>query len=121
MWSGLLLTLGVAVFSIALRSYQSSWAQKLGAFGILAATFLLFDVLTGTWVWGLIAALSWLFLPWLEILTRIRTLRLPTEKALRSESPPSGDVFPTLAEITREIENEGFAHLTDAGWDWEDY
>ena len=24
-------------------------------------------------------------------------------------------------EITREIENEGFAHVNDAGWDWEDY
>ena len=26
-----------------------------------------------------------------------------------------------MNEITREIENEGFAHINDAGWDWEDY
>ena len=70
---------------------------------------------------GLLGALSWLFLPWLEILTRIRALRLPKEKALRPKSPPSAEVFPTLNEITREIENEGFAHVNDAGWDWEDY
>src|SRR3712207_1886925 len=118
---GLFLTLGVAVLSVALRSYQTSWAQKAGAFGILAATFLAVYFFSGSWVAGMIGALAWLFLPWLEILTRIRALRLPKEKALRPKSPPSSEVFPTLNEITREIENEGFAHVNDAGWDWEDY
>ncbi|MBA2586547.1 MAG: hypothetical protein H0U99_08695, partial [Chthoniobacterales bacterium] len=115
------LTLGVAVLSVALRSYQTSFTQKAGAVGILASSFLAVYFATGSWIWGSIAALSWLFLPWLEILTRIRALRLPKEKALRPKSPPSTDVFPTLNEITREIENEGFAHINDAGWDWEDY
>lgn len=118
---GLFLTLGVAVLSFALRSYQTSFAQKAGAVGILISTFLAVYFLSGSWVFGLIAAMSWLFLPWLEILTRIRALRLPKEKALRPKSPPSTDVFPALNEITREIENEGFAHINDAGWDWEDY
>lgn len=118
---GLFLTLGVAVLSVALRSYQTSFTQKAGAVGILASSFLAVYFATGSWIWGSIAALSWLFLPWLEILTRIRALRLPKEKALRPKSPPSTDVFPTLNEITREIENEGFAHINDAGWDWEDY
>src|SRR5207249_10690443 len=36
----LFLTLGVAVLSVALRSYQTSLAQKLGALGILIASFL---------------------------------------------------------------------------------
>src|SRR4029077_14101018 len=118
---GLFLTLGVAVLSVALRSYQTSLAQKAGALGILAATFLFVYFLTDSWIWGLAGALSWLLLPWLEILTRIRALRLPKEKALRPKSPPSTEVFPTLNEITREIENEGFIHVNDAGWDWEDY
>ncbi|MGI8821056.1 MAG: hypothetical protein ACR2ID_09350 [Chthoniobacterales bacterium] len=118
---GLFLTLGVAVLSVALRSYQTGWAQKLGAVGILAATFLGVYFLSGNWIAGLAAALSWLFLPWLEILTRIRALRLPTEKSLRPKSPPSSEVFPSLAEITSEIENAGFEYLNDAGWDWEDY
>src|SRR5467141_3810473 len=118
---GLFITLGVAVLSVALRSYQSSISQKVGAFGILTASFLAIYYITGNWILGLLSALSWLFLPWLEILTRIRALRLPREKTLRPKSPPSADVFPTLNEITREIENAGFIHVNDAGWDWEDY
>jgi hypothetical protein len=118
---GLFLTLGVAVLSVALRSFQTSFAQKAGAAGILISTFLAVYFVSGSWVAGLGAALAWLFLPWLEILTRIRALRLPKEKALRPKSPPSAEVFPTLEEITTEIQNEGFSHINDAGWDWEDY
>ncbi|MBA3273186.1 MAG: hypothetical protein H0T11_04845 [Chthoniobacterales bacterium] len=117
----LFLTLGVAVLSVALRSYQTSLAQKAGAFGILLATFLAIYFASGNWVLGVAGAMTWLLLPWLEILTRIRVLRLPKEKALRPKSPPSSEVFPTLNEITHEIENEGFVHVNDAGWDWEDY
>src|SRR5436853_7261845 len=118
---GLLLTLGVGVLSVALRSYQTSFAQKAGALGILFASFLAVYFITGSIAWGIAGAATWLFLPWLEILTRIRTLRLPKEKRLRPKSPPSTNLFPALDEISREIENEGFAHVNDAGWDWEDY
>jgi len=118
---GLFLTLGVAVLSVALRSFQTSLSQKVGAIGILASTFLAVYFVSDSWIAGLGAAMAWFFLPWLEILTRIRALRLPKEKALRPKSPPSPDVFPTLDEISAEIHNEGFVHVSDAGWDWEDY
>src|SRR5437879_7941260 len=118
---GLLLTLGVAVLSVGLRTFHNSYAQKAGALGILAATFLAVYFATEMWVWGVVAAMGWLFLPWLEILTRIRALRLPKEKQLRPKSPPSSETFPALSEITREIEEEGFVYSDDAGWDWEDY
>jgi hypothetical protein len=118
---GFFLVLGVAVFSVALRSFQSSLAQKAGALGILVASYLLVYFITDSWMLGMVGALTWLFLPWLEILTRIRALRLPREKQLRPKSPPDSEVFPTLHEITREIESEGFGHMSDAGWDWEDY
>src|SRR5436305_14992481 len=117
---GLLLTLGVAVLSVALRSYQTTFAQKLGALGVLIASFLAIYFITGNAAWGVAGAASWLFLPWLEILTRIRTLRLPKEKRLRPKHPPSNRLFSALDEISREIENEGFAHVNDAGWDGED-
>lgn len=117
----LFLILGVAVLSVALRSFQSAFSQKAGALGILVASYLLVYFLTKNHLLGALAAASWFFLPWVEILTRIRTLRLPQEKQLRPKSAPSTDTFPNLNEITREIENEGFVHVTDAGWDWEDY
>src|SRR2546428_4444160 len=118
---GLFLTLGVAMLSVALRSFQSSFSQKAGALGILISSYLAVYFISGSWILGLVAAASWLFLPWLEILTRIRALRLPKEKQLRPKSPPSTDVFPTLNEITREIEAAGFVPVNDAGGDWEDY
>src|SRR5205814_1346091 len=81
---GLLLTLGVAVLSVGLRTFHNSYAQKAGALGILAATFLAVFFATDHWICGLVAALAWLFLPWLEILTRIRALRINRQRPDRS-------------------------------------
>ena len=49
---GLFLTLGVAVLSVALRSYQTSFAQKAGAIGILVSTFLAVYFVSGSWLAG---------------------------------------------------------------------
>src|SRR2546427_12052550 len=117
----LFILLGAGVLAVALRSFQSSFSQKAGAVAILVVSYLLVYFATDSHVLGAVAAAAWFFLPWLEILSRIRTLRLPKEKQLRPKSPPSSDTFPTLNEITHEIENEGFVHVNDAGWDWEDY
>jgi hypothetical protein len=116
-----LLILGVAALSLAFRSFQHAVLQKLGALGILATSFLLGWLLTDSIPAGIACALSWFLLPWLEILTRIRKLRLPLEKNLRHKSPPSRDLFPSLDELTSEIEAEGFHHVEDAGWEWDDY
>src|SRR3989475_4613433 len=117
----LFILLGAGVLAVALRSFQSSFSQKAGATAILVVSYLLIYFVSDSHVLGAIAAAAWFFLPWVEILTRIRTLRLPKEKRLRPKSPPSTSLFPALDEISREIENEGFAHVNDAGWDWEDY
>ena len=117
----LFILLGAGALAVALRSFQSSFSQKAGAVAILVVSYLLIYFTTGSQILGALAAGAWFFLPWVEILTRIRALRLPKEKQLRPKSPPSTDTFPTLNEITREIENEGFVHMNDAGWDWEDY
>src|SRR5207237_10252564 len=97
---GLFLTLGVAVLSVALRSYQTSLAQKLGALGILIASFLAVYFITGNAGWGVAGAATWLFLPWVGVLTRIRAFRLPKEKRLRPKTPPSTHLSPPLAETT---------------------
>jgi hypothetical protein len=122
MLSSILLILGVAVLSMALRSFNHAVPQKLGALGVFAASFLAGYFLSGRNLYaGIFCASIWLLLPWLEILTRIRRLRLPLEKNLRHKSPPSSEIFPDLLEITAEVEEEKFEHVEDAGWDWDDY
>jgi hypothetical protein len=121
MLSNLLLILGAAVLSLALRSFYHPVLRKLGALGVLATSFLAGWRLTGYWAIGAFCAASWLLLPWLEILTRIRRLTLPLEKTLRHKTPPNSETFPALHEITEEIEGEKFEHINDAGWDGEDY
>ena len=117
----LLIILGVAVFSMALRSYSHIAAQKLGALGIFSTSFLIGWFFTGYISIGIICAASWLLLPWLELLTRIRKLRLPLEKNLRHKAPPSREILPALNDLTDEIEEEGFEFIDDAGWEWDDY
>lgn len=121
MLPNLLLILGVAALSLSLRTFRSPALQKLGALGIVATSFLIGWFCTGLWQVGAFCAASWLLLPWLEILTRIRKLTLPLEKNLRHRHPPKHDVFPALDELSEEIEGEGFVHVEDAGWDWQDY
>src|SRR2546430_17628319 len=111
---GVFITLGVAVLSVGLRSFQNSYLQKAGALGILAATYLAVYFITASWLWGFVAAVGWMFLPWLEILNRIRALRLPQEKQLRPKSPPSAATLPALSDITHDIEDEGLPHVRDA-------
>jgi hypothetical protein len=55
---GLLLTLGVAVLSVGLRTFHNSYAQKAGALGILAATFLGFYFRYNNWDVGFGRALG---------------------------------------------------------------
>lgn len=121
MISSLLLVLGVAALSIALRSFHHVLLQKLGALGIVATSFLIGWLFTGhLWI-GVFCASSWLMLPWLEILTRIRKLTLPVEKNLRHKHPPNREEFPALDDLSEEVEGEKFDRLDDAGWDWQDY
>ena len=119
--SDVLLIAGVALLSLALRSFANPVLFKLGTFCILGASFLTGFLFTGYWQVGLVCAGSWLFLPWLEILTRVRKLRLPTDKVLRHRPPPSHQIFPALELLTSELEEEGFEYVNDAGWDWEDH
>ena len=120
-FSDLLLILGVAALSVALRSFYHPLLRKLGALGVLATSFVIGWKLSGYWQIGLVCTASWLLLPWLEILTRVRRLTLPLEKNLRHKAPPSAEAFPALDELTHEIEAEKFEHVDDIGWDWDDY
>lgn len=116
----LLIVLGVIVLAFALRSFGHPVPRKAGAVAILAATYLIGYFLTGSHAAGATGVLSWFLLPWIELLTRIRKLRLPRRKSLRHQSPPNTRRFPNLESFTDEIEAEEFEYAEDAGWEWDE-
>lgn len=118
--SHLLLVLGTALLSAALRSFRHPALFRLGTLGIVFTSFLAGWLLGGSVALGTALAASWLFLPWLEILTRVRRMRIPIERRLGPRTPPSRNTFPGFQEMTEEIENLGFEHLEDIGWDYEE-
>jgi hypothetical protein len=119
MLSSILLVLGVAVLGMAFRCFDHPIAQRLCILCVLAVSFLLGYLPSGNWVVGLAVATLWIFLPWLEILTKIRTLRMPLERELESKNPPGRDLFPNLDDLTDEIEREDFELIDDLGCDWD--
>lgn len=115
----ILLVLGVGVFAYACRSFSPPVVRKLGLLGILAATYLAAYFVFDSHAAGIGSLLAWIFLPWIELLTRIRKLRLPIEKKMEHKMPPSPSEFPDLNEFTNEIEEAGYVYIDDAGWEWE--
>ena len=80
-----LIVLGLLVLAVGLRSARSNLPRKLGALTFLAASFCLLYFLTGSLAGGLLGAGLWFFLPWIDLLTRIRRMR--RDLRLRPESP----------------------------------
>jgi hypothetical protein len=113
-----LLILGVAVAGLGLRTFDHPWLRKAGAVCFLVATYLGGLALTGNHGVAVVAVAGWFFLPWVEILMRIRHLRMPLDKPLKSGFPPSAERFPQLGEMTEEIEAEGFERVDDASFEW---
>lgn len=117
---GTLLVLAVVAAGMGLRTYAHPLLRKLGALCYLGATYL------AAWWWleshwaGLLAVTAWFFLPWLEILTRVRALRLPLDRVMRTAFPPSAERFPHLSDMTGEIEDAGFEHIEDTVFEWAD-
>jgi hypothetical protein len=120
MIENLFLVAGIAVLSIALRSLHNRLCHRLGTIGVFVTSFLAGWLIGGHWWLGLLFAATWLFLPWLEILTRVRKMRLPVERRLVPCRPPTRSIFPHFAELTEEIEGAGFEFVDDLGWDYLD-
>ncbi|MEO0416061.1 MAG: hypothetical protein AAF226_14025 [Verrucomicrobiota bacterium] len=112
------IVVGVLVLSIGLRTFRPTWLRKLGALGFLAVTFLVgWFIADKIWV-GVACVGSWFLLPWIELLTRTRKLRLPVKKELLRRPPPSAQKFPELREITESVEQRDFEYASDNGWEW---
>ena len=116
MVSEILLIAGVGVLSIALRSFRHPALFRVGTFGFVATSFLAGWLLGGSLLTGLCFASTWFLLPWLEILTRVRRLRLPIDRRLEACAPPSRAAFPAFAELSEEMESGGFEYVEDVEW-----
>ena len=103
----------------ALRTFHHPLLHRAGTLGVFVTSFLAGWLLGGhLWI-GILFASSWLFLPWLEILTRVRKLRLPERMALTPCAPPSAQDLPVLRDLTQDVEEMEFEHVEDASWEQE--
>ena len=94
-----LLVIGTLFLAYGCRSFEFVAVRKFGAFCVIIATFLTGYFLSGhNIMWGIVTALGWFFLPGIDIMTRIRRMRLPLDKKMQSRFPPNRDIFPQLRE-----------------------
>jgi|688.fasta_scaffold14791_10 hypothetical protein len=116
-----MLFIGLLVLSMACLSYGNLWLRRVGLLFIGVTTFAAGYLPTdNVWV-GAVCVSAWLLLPWVEILLRVRKLRLPLRKELRQAPPPSRDAFPELSHLSDDVEAAGFEHVADLGWEMDGY
>ena len=114
-----LICLSLFCLAIGCRSFEFSIIRKFGALCIIATTFMGGYFMSGnSLLIGSIAGSVWFFIPCIDILLRIRKLRLPLEKKMKNRFPPNRGIFPQLGEFTNNVEVEGFEHVRDSGWEW---
>ena len=120
MISSLMLVVGVGVLSVGLRSFQVPVLFRLGTFGLVATSFLAGWLLGESLALGVVFASTWFLLPWLEILTRVRRMRLPLHRSLEKCPPPPASHFPGFGELSDELEAMDFEYVDDVNWRHED-
>lgn len=83
---------------------------------MLLASGLIFYFLTGN-IWaGVVAAAAWFMLPWVELLTRVRTMRMPLDNRLKQRFSIQAENFPGATDYVDKLERAGYEHIRDCGW-----
>ncbi len=113
-----LIVIGLLVLAVAFRTAKTQLIRKVGALTFLVASFFLFYFVSGSILIGLVGAAIWFLLPWIELLTRIRRMRLPLNNRLRHREVPNPSFFPNASEAASAMEEAGFEHVSDCGWEW---
>ena len=109
------------VFTAACFQFAHPLMRRLGLLSFSATVFAAGYLLSGN-IWGGLGGIALLLMvPWVEILLRIRKLRLPLRKQLRQSTPPAREMFPDLGDLTDAIEAAGFEHAADLGWEMDEY
>lgn len=113
-----LIVVGLVVLAAAFRACRRNWSRKAGAVTFLAASFLAIYFLT-LCIWsGMLAVVAWFFLPWLELLTRVRKMRLPMANRLEHRNSPEDEFFPNASKALAAMSDADFEHVDDAAWHW---
>lgn len=112
----ILIVAGAGTLAFALRSFKNPVLFRTGTLGLVGTSFLAGWLIGGSLSVGILFASTWFLLPWMEILTRVRRMRLPLERNLASCTPPPRATFPALEELSSEMESCGFAYVEDIGW-----
>lgn len=116
---GFFIVTGLVCLALGLRSSRAPLMRKTGAAVFLAASFCLFYfVFDSLWA-GACGAMLWFFLPWVELITRMRRVRMPIENQLKRQDIPNPSFFPNAPEATRAMEEVDFDHIADCGWEWD--
>ena len=113
-----LFVLGLLILAVALRSARKNVLRKLGALTFLVASFCLFYFITRSVIIGFLGVAMWFFLPWVELLTRVRRMRLPLNNRLQHKELPDPSFYPNATEAAVAMEDAGFDHVSDCGWEW---
>jgi len=113
-----LTVIGVVIIGVALRSCRMRTLRKLGMLVYLVGSGVALYFMTGSVLAGIAGMGAWFLLPWLELLTRVRRLRLPLNNKLQHRFPPNEDHFPNADAMIEALEEAGFEHAKNCGWDW---
>jgi hypothetical protein len=113
-----LIVIGLFVLAMALRSSRKNLSRKIGAITFLFASFCFFYFISGNIFAGIAGASLWFFLPWIELLTHVRRLRMPLENRLSHRQIPNPAFFPNAVEAAAGMEEADFEHVSDCGWQW---
>lgn len=108
--------ISIIIFGYALRSCRTIALRKLGALVMLCASGLCFYYLFESVLAGTIAMAAWFFLPWIELLTRVRKQRMPIENKLKQRTSANLHIFPNAQQCVEKLEHAGFEHISNCGW-----
>jgi len=114
----ILIVIGLFVLAVALRSSRKNVARKLGAATFLLASYSLFFFVSGSVVIGILGASIWFLLPWFELLTNTRHIRNPINNRMSHRELPNPSFFPNAVEAAAGMEEAGFEHTSNCGWQW---
>ncbi|MFK7910640.1 MAG: hypothetical protein AB8F34_08555 [Akkermansiaceae bacterium] len=108
--------IALVVFCYALRACRTAWLRKMGALLMLLASGLCIYFITESILWGIVAMAAWFLLPWVELLTRIRKMRMPVENKLENRFTTNLEAFPSAPRHLHNLEIAGYEHIRNCGW-----